>query len=101
MRIDLGDVVAVVELRVPGLVRHRAVRHYGAPRKRSAADRGQRSPASSTSACRYDRPQIGVIMDLKADQEVDVSADWTDEVGNPAPAPADAQVTWETDNPTT
>jgi hypothetical protein len=99
MEINLGDVIAVVELRVPGLVRSHPHRHYGAPRKRrgNTADRGQRRPVATAGAAGTPIP-IGVEMDLKADQEVDVRTAWTDEVGNPAPTPPDASATWETDN---
>lgn len=96
MELNFGDVIAVLELRVPGLARRRATRHYGVPRKRSrVADvRPQQQ-----HTCRTVRPEFGVIMDLKADQEVDVRTIWTDEPGNPAEAPPGATVTWETDAP--
>lgn len=38
-------------------------------------------------------------MDLAADKKVSLTAEWTDEVGNPTGAPADGNVQWTTDNP--
>jgi hypothetical protein len=95
MEINFGDVVAVVELRVPGLVRYHVRRAYSVPRERPDA---RPAPATRTYR-RTDRPTNGVEMDLKADQEVDVRTRWQDEMGNPVDAPADATTVWETDNP--
>lgn len=39
-----------------------------------------------------------IIMDLMADQKVALSADFTDEMGNPAEKPADATVTYTVDD---
>jgi hypothetical protein len=97
MELDFGDVRLNIELCVPGLQRYRVRRHYGAPRKRTAAAKGQSRPNTYS---RDVRPTEGmVIMDLAADMELDVRTAWTDEVGNPAPTPGDASVTWSTDNP--
>lgn len=38
-------------------------------------------------------------MDLAADHQVTLTGEWTDEVGNPVPAPADAAVVYSNDNP--
>ncbi len=38
-------------------------------------------------------------MDLQADKKVPLSVQWTDEVGNPTDAPADAVVTYTVDDP--
>jgi hypothetical protein len=38
-------------------------------------------------------------MDLMADQQVTVSAEWTDEVGNPVTTPGDATATYSVDDP--
>lgn len=37
-------------------------------------------------------------MDLKADQQVDLSLDWTDEAGNATDAPADMTATYTVDD---
>ncbi len=38
-------------------------------------------------------------MDLQADKQVPLSIQWTDEVGNPTEAPAEASVTYTVDDP--
>lgn len=38
-------------------------------------------------------------MDLQADKQVPLSVTWTDEVGNPTDAPADAVVVYTVDDP--
>ncbi len=39
-------------------------------------------------------------MDLQADKQVPLAVEWTDEVGNPTAAPADATVVYTVDDPT-
>lgn len=41
-----------------------------------------------------------VVMDLRADQKVALAGQWTDEVGNPVPSPADFTVVFTVDNTT-
>jgi hypothetical protein len=98
MEINLGDVIATVELRVPGLQRYRMRRHYSAPVDTVPSDR-----VPSDQQHTYARPtgtrESDVIMDLQADKKVNVEPSWTDEVGNPTDAPADANVQWATDDP--
>jgi hypothetical protein len=95
LEINLGDVIAVVELRVPGLVRYHPVRHYGVPRNTTEADRVPRGVPVPTPA----NTQMGVRMDLAADQKVTATVEYTDEVGNPTGTPADASATWAVSDP--
>jgi hypothetical protein len=44
--------------------------------------------------------RLDAIMDLKADQQTTLSGEYTDEVGNPVAAPADAAVTYTVDDAT-
>lgn len=44
--------------------------------------------------------RLDTIMDLKADQQTTLSGEYTDEVGNPVAAPADATVTYTVDDAT-
>lgn len=94
LELDFGDVIASIELRVPGLRRYNMHRHYGVARKSTAAERAvPAAPMRPTP----ERPKIGVHMDLKADQSVDVNLEWTDERDNPVPAPAGATATYTVD----
>ncbi len=43
--------------------------------------------------------KVDTFMDLQADKQVPLSVQFTDEVGNPAEAPADAVVTYTVDDP--
>lgn len=95
MNIDLGDAQLEINLRIPGLTRHRFVLHVGAPRDTSPADRVIKGPPYGPSS-----REAGVRMDLQADKAVDLSGEWTDEVGNPVEMPADAAVTYAVDDPT-
>lgn len=98
MQIDLGDAVLEVGLRVKGCCpRLRTVWHIGPTHDTTAADRTKISPppyyANTTG-------KVDVTMDLKADQGTDLSLGFTDEVGNPVPAPADAATVYTVDDPT-
>lgn len=95
MRVDLGDVVAVFELRVKGHQLRRFVLRASVPRPTTPADRVVKGPPYSQPTGRFDS-----IMDLAADMQVTLSGQWTDEVGNPVDAPADALVTYSVDDPT-
>jgi|SRR4029453_4766239 hypothetical protein len=92
---DLGD--SVLEWRV----RNKCCRplglvlRVGAPRDTDPSDRTIKGPPYHTFAGRID-----LIMDLQADKKVALSASYTDEVGNPTDAPADASVTYTVDDPT-
>lgn len=43
--------------------------------------------------------KVDLIMDLMADQKVPLSAQWTDEVGNPVDAPVDVTAVYTVDDP--
>lgn len=61
------------------------------------------SDASPTHGAPSDTAAIGrtnPTMDLKADQQVVLTGAWTDEIGNPVPAPADATVVYTVDDST-
>ena len=95
MMLDLGDVIAVFELRVKGKQRHRFVIHASVPRPTTPGDRVVKGPP-------YNQPsgRVDAIMDLAADMQVTLSGQWTDELGNPVGAPADASVVYTVDDPT-
>jgi hypothetical protein len=95
VEINFGDVIASIELRVPGLVRYHPIRHYGAPRNTTEEDRVVRGVPVPTPA----NTEKGVRMDLAADQKVSASVEYTDEVGNPTGTPADASATWAVSDP--
>lgn len=92
MRIDLGDVVAHINLEVPGLRRWHIRWHVGAPLDTTPADRGSRRTTRMPGVLRSTPPttrKVDLTMDLQADKKVSLSVEWTDEVGNPTDAPAD------------
>ena len=95
MKLDLGDAVLSLELLVKGRRRHRFVLRASVPRPTSPEDRVVKGPP-------YHQPsgRIDLIMDLAADQQVTLTGEWTDEVGNPVDAPADATVVYTVDDPT-
>jgi len=95
MRIELGDAALDINLHVYGLRRHRLVWHVGAPRDTGPADRIVKGPPYGPTPRKVD-----FIMDLKADKQVEVEVQFTDEVGNPGDDPGDATVSYTTDNPT-
>lgn len=91
---DLGDVIEQRRFIIKGK-RLRPVFHIGAPRERPNGP-GQATEQSITDPNR--KGKVDLIMDLKADQEVDLAVgNWTDEMGNPAAAPSDADVSWTVD----
>lgn len=94
MQWDLGDVVAFFELRVKGLRRYKIAIHVGVPTDTSPEDRVIQSPPYFTGI-----PEVSVIMDLQADKKVPLSLEWTDEMGNPVPAPAGFSATYTVDDP--
>jgi hypothetical protein len=93
--IDLGDATLNINLRVKGLQRLRLRFHVGTPRDTSPEDRIVKGPPYAVTPERVD-----FVMDLAADQQVPLSVEYTDELGNPVPAPAVATVTYTVDDPT-
>jgi hypothetical protein len=89
---DLGDLIRVEALIIKGK-RPYFVFRIGAPRKVKPADRGHPVPPAQP---RFEGADVQ--MDLKADQQVTLSADWRDEVGNPADAPDGATLAYTVDN---
>lgn len=96
MRIDLGDIVAHFTLEVPGLRRYGIRWRVGAPLDTTPADRIPRTPGRPGPTPR----KVAFTMDLQADKKVSLSVQWTDELGNPADAPADGTggVSYTVDN---
>jgi hypothetical protein len=95
MEVDLGDVVAVFNLRVKGLRRFDLLLRVGVPYDTSPADRVVKPPPYAPHPGKVD-----LIMDLQADKAVPLSVVYTDEVGNPTTAPVGATVAYTVDDPT-
>lgn len=95
VNVDFGDVVLSVGLTVKGRQRHRFGLRVGVPFPTTPEDRVIKGPPYLSQPGR-----ISFAMDLAADMQVTLSGNWTDEVGNPVPAPADAVVVYANDNPT-
>lgn len=97
VEVDLGDVVAVFNLRVKNRCcpQPRLVWHLGVPYDTTDADRVIKPPPYATSPGKAD-----LIMDLQADKQVPLSLQFTDEVGNPVDAPASFSATYTVDDPT-
>jgi len=91
---DLGDVIRQERLIIKGK-RKTPIFRIGAPRERpNGPGDGSTSVISNPSRT----GKVDLIVDLKADQEVDLAVgNWTDEMGNPTSAPADATVEWAVD----
>ncbi len=89
---DLGDILKIDALLIKGR-RLNAVWRFGAPMPTTPADRVVRGPAIPSTG------KVDVAMDLMADQKVTAAVGWTDEVGNPVPAPADATATFSVSDP--
>lgn len=109
MKIDLGDLTLSIDIEVPGLHRRQVAIRMGVPRNsseefREAMRRWRSDPTSRMFRGGYSlaptriRRKVGPFVDLKADQEVDLTLVWTDEMGNPTTEPADAQSTWTVDD---
>jgi len=91
---DLGDIIEQRRLIVKGK-RLTPVFHISAPRERPNGP-GQATTVPVTNPSR--KGKVDLIMDLKADQEVDLAVgNWKDEMGNTATPPADSDVTWTVD----
>jgi hypothetical protein len=95
IKIDLGDISLILEARVHGLCRRHLVLRLGPVRPSTPEDR---VPNTTAAGCGHTR-KVSHIMDLMADQKVAFAVQWTDEVGNPTPAPADATFTFTVDDP--
>lgn len=95
MQIDFGDITLNITATVPGLRPLRVVWHVGAPVDTTPADRVVKPPPYATRTGRTD-----TVMDLQADKKVNLSPQWTDEVGNPVDTPADATAVYAVDDPT-
>lgn len=95
MIIDLGDATLDIFLRIKGLQRLQLRFHVGTPRDTSPDDRVVKGPPYATTPVKVD-----FVMDLMADQQVPLSVEYTDEIGNPVPTPAGATVVYTVDDPT-
>lgn len=95
MDVDLGDIVASFNLRVKGRRGLRLIWRIGPTTDTTAADRVVKQPPYAQATGRRD-----AIMDLMADKQVTLNVEYTDEVGNPASAPANSSVTFTVDDPT-
>jgi hypothetical protein len=73
--------------------KRRFILHVGAPTNTSPEDRVPGTPTPCIAHRKAD-----IIMDLLADQKVALSGEFTDEVGNPVPAPAGATVVYTVDD---
>lgn len=93
--LDLGDLVLDWNLRVKCCPRLKLVWHIGVPYDTTPDDRVIQPPPYHIATGRVD-----LIMDLQADQQVPLSVEYTDEVGNPTTAPDEAAVTYTVDDPT-
>jgi hypothetical protein len=93
--LDLGDSVLEWNLRNKCCQRLKLVWHIGPTADTGPEDRIIKPPP-------YHQPtgRVDLIMDLLADQQVPLSVEYTDEVGNPVPTPAGATVVYTVDDPT-
>lgn len=97
--VDYGDLLYHEEWLVKGRRRHIVFR-VGVPRDVTPGAR-DRGPTTSTSPPPHTTNQgVNAAMDLQADKQVALSVQWTDEVGNPTTAPADAVVAYTVDDAT-
>lgn len=95
MELDLGDVIVAFNVRVKGQKHYRAIWKIGVPVDSVPADRFVKPPPYAQSTGKRD-----AIMDLMADKKVDLTLGFTDEVGNPVPAPEGSTATFTVDDPT-
>lgn len=93
LKLDLGDVVFSLEARVKSLRRLRLRIRVGVPTPTTDSDRIVNPTGWTCPPGKAD-----VIMDLAADQQVPLAVEYTDEVGNPAPAPDGATVVYTVDD---
>jgi len=107
VNIDLGDATLSIRLRVNRLG-YRVAWRIGAIRDTIHADREIQFPKTMSfiskkqqwleSASHNERAVL--FMDLQADKKVELSAQWTDEVGNPVNAPDGVTASYDVDDPT-
>lgn len=83
-------------MRVKGLRRYGIVWRVGAPEEADASPRTKTKRKQATMA--YPTGKVDLIVDLQADKKVTLSAEWTDEVGNPVDAPANATAVYTVDD---
>jgi len=89
---DYGDLLHHEEWVIKGR-RLNFIWHIGPALDVTPADLESTVDGSHTS-----NERIDLVMDLQADKKVTLSASYTDEVGNPTTAPADATVTYTVDD---
>jgi hypothetical protein len=77
---------------VKGLHAKRVLWHIGPTFDTTPEDRTPRGSVRPASG------KVDLIMDLLADQKVPLSAQWTDEVGNPVGTPVDATAVYTVDD---
>lgn len=88
---DYGHLLHVEQWLIKG--RHkRLIWRIGPPIETEPADRIPGGPSTPSTGKR------DVAMDLQADKKVTLSLEWTDEMGNPTEAPANAEVSWSVDD---
>lgn len=89
---DYGDLLHIETWLVKG--RHYQLAwHIGAPQETEPDDRVVQGTAVPPTG------RIDLTMDLMADQQVPLSIEYTDEMGNPTTAPADGIVAYTVDDP--
>lgn len=88
---DFGDVLHVEQWLIKGRNK-RLIWHIGPPMETVEADRTPGGPTTPSTGKR------DLTMDLQADKKVTLSVQYTDEVGNPTTAPANAVATWSVDD---
>lgn len=94
--LDLGDIVLSLTAKVKGHRRLVTFLHFGVPRDSVPEDRVLHLVA--TPPCDV---SLGVnVMDLQADKKVAFELGWTDELGNPVPAPEGAVTVFSVSDPT-
>lgn len=96
IRVDLGDLDLIIKFKVKGLapLPHLRLR-VGVPRPTTEADRVIKSPTPFTHS-----EKVDIAMDLGADQQVPLSVEWTDEIGNPVDSPEGATYVYTVDDNT-
>jgi hypothetical protein len=95
VRLDLGDVVLDLNLRVKGMRAPRLIWKVGPFSDSKPADR----IAGPRPAHNAPPKGVDVMADLKADQTAQFELAATDEMGNPVPLPAGSTVTYSVDRP--
>lgn len=95
---DYGDLLHVERWIVKGLRLHFYL-HIGPVDQRSESE-SPTTTVAMTLASPAATGRTNPSMDLRADQQVTLSGGWTDEVGNPVPAPPQFTVVYSVDDPT-